>query len=138
EGVERTVAIASHHHRSVANQSRFEIAGSGHFGFEAHIVPHRTAKNLLLFEIVRRLVGIDPIRNAADSLFRPRITELLRLHRSVHLVAYPELFSPGGIGIPPDVISPSQRWVRSRRMSNWSSTRMTVWFTISSMVCGWL
>ena len=33
---------------------------------------------------------------------------------------------------------PSQRLAKGEAMSNWSSTRATMWLTMSSTVCGWL
>src|SRR5262249_46354200 len=33
---------------------------------------------------------------------------------------------------------PSQRLANGAGMSNWSSTRATMWLTMSSTVCGWL
>src|SRR5262249_36216562 len=97
-----------------ADKRGFEIAGIGHFGFKTEIIPRGSLKDALLLHLIHGRVGVDPVRHSADALFWPRVLRPFCLRHTLHThVSYSDTLLSGCAGIPPEVISPSQRCVKS-------------------------
>ena len=69
-GMDGAIGCPRHHHRSIADMGRTEIAAVGQLGFEAEVAPGLSAKDVFLFGSEDRLAVIDCVIDR--SRLRPR------------------------------------------------------------------
>src|SRR5215469_2508977 len=66
KGMDRAVASAGDHDRSVADKVRLEVSRIGYFAFEYNVVPDRAAKQAALLHFVDFLIIEELVRHAGD------------------------------------------------------------------------